>query len=222
MIRLDMLQGSPEWLQARIGIPTASQFHRILTPKTMKPSASATGYIHELIAEWILGTPLDDYTSQFMERGTELEDEAVSWYEMREDITTDLVGFCLRDDRLAGCSPDRLVGENGGLEIKNPSAKVHVGYLLGSMDEDHRCQVQGALLVTGREWWDLVSYNPVMPRVCVRCYRDEKFIAALDAALDAFTAQLAEAKEKMIALGCTPAEAPKKVSWSDVSQEVTP
>ena len=35
------------------------------------------------------------------------------------------------------------------------------------------------LWVTGREWWDFVSYHPDMPVLLTRVYRDEEYIAAL-------------------------------------------
>jgi hypothetical protein len=79
MIRLDLKQGTHEWLQARVGIPTASRFDDLITPKTRKPSSSATRYRNEILAEWILGHPIEWGTSQWMERGTELESEARRW-----------------------------------------------------------------------------------------------------------------------------------------------
>ena len=65
MIRLDVEQGYAEWVAARLGIPTASCFDKIITPKTMKPSASADKYAWELIAERVLGRPVDDASSGF-------------------------------------------------------------------------------------------------------------------------------------------------------------
>ena len=59
MIRLDVQQGTDAWARARIGIPTASCFDKIITPKTMKPSASAKDYLHLKLAEWLLQAPLD-------------------------------------------------------------------------------------------------------------------------------------------------------------------
>ena len=202
MIILDVKQGTDEWKRARLGIPTASQFHRIITPKTLKASSQAHGYMCELLAEWMLGEPLDDGAeTPWMVRGTALEDEAVRWYELQRDATTTEVGLCLLDDRSAGCSPDRLVGDDGGLEIKCPSAKIHVSYLLGDPAEDHRAQVQGALWITGRQWWDVLSYNPVMPQVLITAERDEEFIGALAEAVAAFDVRLAEAKQELIRRG---------------------
>ena len=73
MIILPVTQGSEQWKEARLGIPTASRFGSIITPKTMKPSSQADGYIAELVAEWILGQPLDGVQTEWMERGSVLE-----------------------------------------------------------------------------------------------------------------------------------------------------
>jgi len=185
-----MAQGSREWIQARLGIPTASQFHRIISSKTMKPSASAGGYLYELVAERIIGESLDELVTAYMERGAALEDEAVKFYELQRNLDTERVGFCLRDDGRVGCSPDRLVGGDGGLEIKCPSAKTHVGYLIGEPQNEYRAQVQGCLWITGRDWWDWLSFHPDMPPALIRFRRDEEFIAALDEAMSEFLGRL--------------------------------
>ena len=209
MIVVECIQGSPEWLTARLGLPTASQFHRVLTPKTLKLSSSADAYRNELCAEWLIGEPIDPAANEWMQRGTELEPQAVAYYEAQRDVDTTEVGLCLTDDRLAGCSPDRLIGDDGGLEVKCPSAKVHVGYLLKGVEGDHMAQVQGCLFVTGRQWWDVMSFNPAMPPSIVRVERDPKFMAALEAALENFTTALADMREKLLAMGCKP-KPPKK------------
>lgn len=201
MIRIDVVQGTKEWLDAKVGIPSASNFSRILTPKTMKPSSSMAGYAHELLAEQILGRPLDDATSEFMQRGTVLEKHARDWYSLQKDVDVEQVGFLLTDDRRAGCSPDGLIGSVGGLEIKCPSAAVHIGYLLGEAGEKYRCQVQGGMLITDREWWDFVSYNPDLPSALVRFNRDETFIKALSSAVNQFCEVMYEAKQQLMKYG---------------------
>lgn len=201
MIRVPCEQGSVEWSKARSGIPTASAFHRIITPATGRLSAQATGYIHELVAERILGVSMDQVVSEWAERGREMEESARTYYETQRDIDVDRVGFCLRDDRRAGCSPDGLVGDDGGLEIKCPSAPVHVSYVLGEAGAKYRCQIQGSLWVTGREWWDFLSYNPAMRSIVVRFERDEEFIEKLASAVDEFTERLDKAMAEMVEKG---------------------
>lgn len=200
MILLTMPQGSAAWHLARLGIPTASQFSRILTPKTRKLGSGAETYMLELLAEWIIGIPGGDDARGYMERGRDLESWAVGYYELVRGVTTTPAGVCLRDDRMVACSPDRLVGDDGGMEIKVPSAKVHVANLLG-LGDDHVGQVQGNLWITGRKWWDLVSYHPEIPPTIVRVERDEGYIAALEAGMGEFIPRLLEARRTLIAQG---------------------
>jgi hypothetical protein len=198
MIILDHFeQGSAEWMAARVGIPTASQFDKIITPKTMQLSASSAKYANQLIAEQLLGVPIEDFGSAFIQRGNFLEKRAVSYYELQRECDTQAVGFVLRDDRRSGASPDRLVGENGLLEIKCPSAPNHIEYLLDKDGIGYKTQVQGQLWIAEREWSDTLSFNPDMPPALVRQYRDEKYIKALAAAVDQFLAFLDETKVKL-------------------------
>lgn len=197
-------QGSPEWFWARLGVPTASQFSRVLTAKTRKLAAGSESYMHELLAEWLTGIPSSAEQSGFMERGSEMEAWAVSFYELQRGVSTTPVGTCLNVEGFAACSPDRLVGDDGGLEIKCPSAKVHIANLLDATDE-HFAQAQGNLWITGRQWWDLLSYHPTIPPTIVRIERDEEYIAALSAAMKDFVSRLLLAREKLTLRGCTPA-----------------
>ena len=201
MIRVEVEQGSSERFQARLGIPTASCFSRILTPKTMKPSSQAAKYRYDLLAEYFLGEPGNDFQSAFMERGNELEDEAVNWYSFDRGVDVDRVGFCMTDDRRIGCSPDGLVGDDGGLEIKCLAAHTHIGAALNGDDDEHRCQIQGALYVTGRQWWDRLYFHPKFPPQVIGVLRDDKFIAALHEGLQAFLADLDECRERLIEQG---------------------
>lgn len=201
-IILDVEQGTTEWATARLGMPTASQFDRILTPKTMKLSASAEKYGYELLFEQLTGEPVDNATSGFMQRGSLQEQKAAAYYELQQDVETTPVGFILRDDRRVGASPDRLVGTDGLLEIKSPSGPNHIGYLLDDEGIGYKCQVQGQLWIAEREWADTLSHNPFMPPALVRQHRDEKFIGALAKAVDDFLMVMEMCKAKLIAKGC--------------------
>lgn len=199
MITFDVAQGTTEWADLRLGIPTASQFHRIITPKTLKVSGQAADYAYELLAELVMGEPMDNATSGFMNRGTIQEHKAVQFYELQLDVETESVGFVLRDDRRVGCSPDRFVGPNGLLEVKCPAADTHIKYLLADdgIGADYRCQMQGQLWLCEREWLDSLSYNPLMPPALVRVTRDEDFIKALSFAVERFLEQLEGMKETL-------------------------
>jgi len=181
MMRIDQNeQGSPEWLAARLGIPSASMFAKIVTTKGIW-SASADAYINQLVAERLTGEREEVFQSHHMLRGTELEPDARDLYSLISDAEVTEVGFCLHDTLSAGCSPDGLIGEEGGLEIKAPAPATHVEYLRGGvLPSKYKQQVMGCLWITGREWWDFVSYHPTMKPLIVRVERDEEYIAALE------------------------------------------
>lgn len=201
MIHIECLQGSKEWLQARCGIPTASEFHKILTPATLKLSKQAETYAYRLLAEWMTGTPFAEEVriwSSSMEEGIEREQEAVEYFELVTGLTTELAGLCLTDDRRIGASPDRFVSDGSLLEVKNPLASTHVGWLLGQkVPDDHIIQVQGQLFVTGRKKHTFLSYYPGLPPLMVQSEPDVRYQDALCAALGEFCARLEEGKNRL-------------------------
>ena len=201
MIAVDCLQGSEQWDEIRRGKPTASCFEKILTPKTLKLSKQSVAYQLELIAQTLPGyapaLPTFD-----MQRGTELEPEAIAKYEFLNDIDVDRIGFVYgNDQRTWGGSPDGLVGSDGGLETKCPKASTHLEYMLKpEVPAKYLPQVWGCLLITGREWWDWMSFHPELTPVIVRVERDEQFEKWRDAflpAIETFLEQLNELKAKL-------------------------
>lgn len=197
MIAVDVEQGSAEWLAARCGIPTGSDFKKIVTSKG-EPSKSATEYAYLLAAEKVSGCKAESFKNAAMARGNELEPEAIAFYEITHGVETKKVGFVLHDSRLFGSSPDRLIGDDGGLEIKCPSAHTHVEYLLNNkLPTEYVQQVQGNMFITGRKWWDFMSYFPGLKAFEIRVQRDEVFIAKLQAALITFCKELDEVVEKI-------------------------
>lgn len=198
MITLDLTQGSDEWLLARSAIPTASSFKKIIT-SAGKPSATAKAYMCDLLAEYVAGKPYSMEPTFWMDRGTELEPEARTAYEFISDNEVKEVGLIYQDEtRLVSCSPDGLIGEDGGLEIKCPKHSTHIGYLLaGKVPAEHFVQVQGSLHVTGRKWWDFMSYHPDFDPLIIRVKRDEVFIKALEAELNKFKQVMLAAREQL-------------------------
>tara|TARA_R110000751_G_scaffold21418_3_gene61483 strand:+ start:789 stop:1385 length:597 start_codon:yes stop_codon:yes gene_type:complete len=179
MIILEHEQGSPKWLASRLGRPSASNFSKLITGAG-KPSGSAESYINEMIAERLTGKSKPFYTNDHMERGNFLEPEAREAYEFITDFEVVETGFILDDSGEFGCSPDGLVCNDGGLEIKCPSDSVHVSYLRsGKVPSKYYQQVQGCMMITGRDWWDFMSYHPEMPHLLVRMDRNEEFIEKL-------------------------------------------
>ena len=195
---IDVAQNSPEWLLARAGLPTSSAFDKIITPAQMKPSASSEAYMYQLVTESLLGGPLETQTNDYMARGHDLEDEAVLFFEGLTDLDTEKVGFCTTDDGLIGCSPDRLVGDNAGLEVKCPMAATHVMYKdMGILPVKYRAQVQGSLYVTGRDHWHFMSYNPILEPLHIIVERDSEFMEKFDILIKKFLVSLEAAKIRL-------------------------
>ena len=178
-------QGTEEWLKARLGVPSASNFSKVVTTKGQR-STSFMGYVNALIAEKLTGDPTYVKITEPMERGTSLEDEARAMYQLINDTDVRQADFIKHPNMEVGCSPDGLIdvkcdrGLIGGLEIKCPLQGTHVEYLrAGKVPSKYMLQVQGCMFVTGRGYWDFMSYHPKMKPLIVRTYRDDDLINEL-------------------------------------------
>jgi len=195
---LDCKQGTEEWLRARAGIPTASEFDALITPEFVaRKGQMPHTYLCKKLAEHWQGGPLPSFAPfGAMEQGQILEQEAVPWYELEFGTTINRVGFITTDDGRVGCSPDGLLGDDGGIEIKCPFADTHVRYLLaGEVPKDYTAQVHGSLYVTGRKWWKFVSYRRHFPALIVTVERDEEIMGKIGEALDEFLVRFQEGLE---------------------------
>lgn len=162
-IHTDIVQRSDEWYKLRLGVITASAVGRLITLKTMKPASNqeSRGLAQTLAAERISGwSDANGFVNDDMVRGIDSEPIARDLYaEHREPvteaafITEDKFGFTL------GYSPDGLVGSDGLIEIKAPRSKSHIATVIaGHPPIEYMAQLQCALLVSGREWIDYISY----------------------------------------------------------------
>lgn len=203
----DCEQGSLEWFQARAGIPTASEFHTVMASgRDGGDSKTRRTYLLKLAGEVLTEELQESYSNFHMERGKEMEDEARDLYSFVTNADPQRVGF-IRNGK-AGCSPDSLIGDNGGLEIKTKLPHLLIDIILkDKFPAEHRAQCQGFLWVAEREWIDIGVYWPKLPIFIKREYRDEEYIAKLSAAVDQFNDELAEVVEKIRRYGQPVAEA---------------
>ena len=211
MIILDCEQGSPEWHDARLGIPTASQFSRIVTA-TGKASAARERYMADLLAEWVLGEPADGFQNDDMDRGNILERHARNQYAWQVGCKPDQVGICLTDNRMVGYSPDSLIFDFGGeaddatiqgvLEIKCPIPAKHLMWTFrGMVPTEHFAQVQGGLWLTQAEWADFYSYHPELPSFMIRVEPDPVYHKMLDKHMPSFVEELMAGRQRLIDVG---------------------
>ena len=203
----DLVQGSDEWHAARCGLLTASEMHLIIT-STLKGASNAKerGHLYELLAQRITQHVEPRYVSDDMLRGLDDEVEALEVYstvysriERVGFITNDKWGFTI------GYSPDALVGADGQVECKSRNQRYQVQTLIDhvsvdSIDPDFVVQVQTGLLVSERQWADLISYCGGLPMATVRVFPDSAIQAAIIDAASAFEERLLAARHKFDAV----------------------
>jgi len=198
----DCAQGEAEWLQLRVGKVTASELGELVTPLfTARKGETPHTYLCKKVAEAYRGKPLpdDQFYSHDTEQGQMLEDEARRCFVFTFDHDKiSHPGFCEHDGGRFGCSPDALLGDDGGLEIKCPKAKTHVKYLInGELPDDYAAQVHGCMFVTGRPKWTFLSYHRSFPPFVIEVMREERIIESITLALSTFEKAFDEAFDKL-------------------------
>lgn len=199
----DVEQNSLEWDALRAGIPTASEFSRLVTAKG-EPSQSIRDYAVTLAGEKFAGKPLDPWGgNKWSDRGKDLEASAIAMYEMIKDVDVQRIGFVTSDDGVAGCSPDGAVRGGGGVELKCLKAETHIHVILahrktGKTPGGYVQQVQGQMLICEWDWVDLLFYHPDLPPLIVRVTPDREMQTALVRGIDAVSVMRDEVHAQLV------------------------
>lgn len=201
---INVEQNSPEWVAARVGVITASNFGKVMTGGEGKTRAR---YMRQLAGEIITGIPAETFQSQAMNRGKEMEAEAIAQYERtRFDVTK--VGFVKNTGLLkygvVGASPDRLVGSDGGLEVKTMIPELMIEVLekgAAGFPNEHRAQVQGGMWVCERQWWTLKIFYSGMPKCEFFVERDDAYIKRMADEIEIFNFDLSKMVERLRNMG---------------------
>ena len=156
-------------------------------------------YLRNLV-DSLRGTPTflgdEDDVPEHFAHGREWEAEARGRYEFQRDVDVVIPGLLIHSTfPHIGCSPDGLIGNDGGLEIKcHKSIKEFLNVSRSrKVPSQYVAQVQGCLWVTGRSWWDFVSFfknddAEVVLIEIVRVTPDPWFHAKLERACERFWA----------------------------------
>lgn len=213
----DCEQGSAEWFSVRMGIPTASEFKTVTAVnKDAKDKKTRQAYMRKLAGEVLTGLPMESYSNGDMQRGKDMEDEARDLYALMAGVDPMRIGFIRNHG--AGCSPDSLIEETGGLEIKSALPHIQIERIeAGEIPAEHRAQVQGNIWLAEREWWDFASYCPRLPLFVKRVYRDDGYIATLAGAVNQFNDELAALIERIRGYG-EPAPSTMEMLQASVEQ----
>jgi len=193
----DIDQGSVAWFELHKGIPTASEFFKVMAKVGPRGGTSdklyvmRAKYLRVLAGEIITGECREQewFGNRHTERGKEREDEARSLYALMHDVEPQRVAFVRNGN--CGASPDSFIGDVGGLELKDVVAEKQIERLQGGngVPSEHKWQVIGSLLVCeDREWWDFGSHSRGLPLFEVRTYRDKVTaeLSELRAGIDRF------------------------------------
>lgn len=193
MIVITLEQRTPEWGRKRLGLPTASEFGSIITPKKREYATAADTYIDSLIDQLMRPEANGEEAwtgNKHTRRGGLLEPEAIGTYAFDRGVRVTAVGLVLSDCRRFGCSPDGLVGKDGMVEAKAPDGPTFVKWFreharTGEVPAEHKPQVHGSLIVTGRKWSDFIAYCPGYHPLVIRVTPDS-FTDRLREHLDTF------------------------------------
>ena len=193
---------TPDDTQARIGRITASCMADVMAlnepgifqsgprkglPKPLYQEARVA-YTRQLATERLTRCAKAGVKVAPLEWGHQYEPLAKATYEAVRGVLVRDSGFRVHPDYpFVGASPDFLCDPDGGGEIKCPfNQEVHFETLEDGLPSEHVAQIQGGLWVTGRQWWDFISYHPDFPptlRLYVqRVPRDNAYIQRLAAA----------------------------------------
>lgn len=172
---IDCRQQTESWDELRHR-PTASEFGNFVTPARGDYSKQATAYAAKIISKR-KGAYIEPPPSFWMEWGIEHESAAKRAYTALSGNTVTEVGFIMPDHSDSyGGSPDGLVGVSGMIEVKCPAPETLIGYhAKGELPSNYKPQVQGLLMISGREWCDFFGYHPALPPFLLRVHADEQY-----------------------------------------------
>jgi len=198
----EIIQGTPEWLQLRLGHVTASRVADIMAKTKTGSSASRQNYLIELAIQRVTGVVEESYKNEAMIRGTEEEPKARQAYELLTETFVEEVPFVKHKTiEWFGCSPDGIIKNNDGtynlLEIKNPNSATHWSYIKeNEPPTKYKIQMMAQMACTGAQWCDFFSYDSRMPEgsrhFLKRMMRDNAFIDEMEKEVKAFLDEVAE------------------------------
>ena len=192
-------QGTPEWLQLRLGKITASRIIDVLAQGKTGESLTRKKYKNNLVRQRMTGLFTESYTNPAMQRGIELEPLARASYEIKHNLIVDQISFVNHPTiKMAGASPDGLVNEDGLIEIKCPSPDNHIDNLINDeAPKKYFPQMQWQMACTGRKWCDFISFDPDtnehLRMLVKRVNRDDEWIKNTEQEVIKFNQEIEDA-----------------------------
>lgn len=162
MVEVNVEQRTPEWIEYRIGKITGTRLKEVLRADNLP-------LLYEMIAE-VESKQIEEIpVNKAMQRGIDCEPIVRQMYQDKYNEIIEEVGFCLSDENdYLALSPDGFtLDRKGAIEIKCPSTKTHVKYILDDkIPTDYLPQVCMYFIVnTELEWLDFVTYDDRFPSI---------------------------------------------------------
>ena len=197
----DVGQRSEEWAALRLGRPSASQFHRVVTVKGNRADKTSQTYKWQLLAERIFGVSFGPRLDRFaaVRDGVRFEEPAREQLAKFLRVPIRAGGAVLTPDKRLLASPDGWVGDVP-VEIKCPQPPGQLESLL--LDpRDHWPQIQGQMMIAGADLLHFWSWHPCMPARYAQVPRDNPFCNTLNYELQRFCDELDRDEAQLRAIG---------------------
>lgn len=204
---MDCIQGDPQWMQYRLGCVTSSRVAAAVAVLTRKsgdkkagePTKARENLLYELAGEINTGKLSEHYVSTWMEEGKQKEPLAKAAYDYAMGIESVQIGFAYHPTiKMAGCSPDAIVGPDGGAEFKCPKVETHLRYLVAEViPKEYLPQMHWQIACMGWEWNDFVTHHPDFKKsshrtMIIRLHRDETIIRDMEEKVVRFNEEVQE------------------------------
>lgn len=196
------MQKSNQWKAERLGVITSTKAHMLLSSNKTRENLMC-----QMIAEIASGQWKDINPTKAMTRGSEIEDEAVAYFEMMYDCEVHGADdYITHSNPYLACSPDGLIGFLSGLEIKRLDEHNHIRVMMyEKIEPKYFSQIEWCMYVTGRPYWSYFGYCETLPEPLTGYLKDfemsrerrneidliaNKFTQELDGHLDKFGLKL--------------------------------
>lgn len=156
----DAPQKSPEWIAIRAPRIGASEIGAYMAKGKKGQYLAGRKEVEKKIAyAKAFGVPFEGYVNGAMQAGIDNEEFIANQYAMQQGVELEKVGCAYNDWFVA--SPDRkIVGQNGGVEVKWLYDKEFAELLLtGFPKNEHYSQMQGQMWAFDWEFVDYVAGN---------------------------------------------------------------
>jgi putative phage-type endonuclease len=167
------------------------------------PLKARSDYAIELLSERLTGLSSNHFVTNEMKWGAEQEEYARSAYEQRCSLMVEPVCFAVHPALdFTGGSPDGLVGDDSGIEIKCLTTGRHLGiWKSREVPQEYADQIQWNMVCCEREKWDFVCFDSRLPAhlqlLVIPVAYDEKRVAELEAEVCKINAEVEQMIEEL-------------------------